>query len=282
MVVTGAGVVGAALAMELSQYRLRVLLVESKHDVGEGTSKANAAIVHTGFDATPGSLESQLVVQASLEWPEMAARLQIPFRECGALLVAKGPEQTALLPEIHAKAVSNGTEDCVRVLSAAEVFALEPEVSPDVCGGLLIGREAVADPFTTVVAYAEVALANGVDIALGVTLTAVEMAGADASSTSTRLTLRASGAESAGSAVVHSMHTVNATGLGSRAVADLYGGDHFDINPRRGQFLVYDRHASSLVSRIILPLPTVRCVLPYSTIVASSRINSRLGHSLLV
>ncbi len=253
--VAGAGVVGAALAMELSHYRLRVLLVESKHDVGEGTSKANAAIVHTGFDATPGSLESQLVVQASLEWPEMAARLQIPFRECGALLVAKGAEQAAVLPEIHAKAVSNGTGDCVGVLSAAEVFALEPEVSSDVCGGLLIGREAVADPFTTVVAYAEVALGNGVDIALGMTLTAVETT---APSTSTRLTLRASGGESAEPAVVRTLHFVNATGLGSRAVADLYGGEHFDINPRRGQFLVYDRHASSLVSRIILPLPTVR------------------------
>ena len=89
----------------------------------------------------------------------------------------------------------------------------------------------------------------------GMTLTAVETT---APSTSTRLTLRASGGESAEPAVVRTLHFVNATGLGSRAVADLYGGEHFDINPRRGQFLVYDRHASSLVSRIILPLPTVR------------------------
>ena len=53
-------------------------------------------------------------------------------------------------------------------------------------------------------------------------------------------------------------HVVNACGLGSRAVADLYGGEGFDINPRRGQFLVYDKHAASLTSRILLPLPTAQ------------------------
>ena len=79
MVVVGAGVVGAALAMELSQYRLAVLLVESKHDVGEGTSKANAAIVHTGFDAAPGSLESHLVVQVSPPPPPSPLSLSLCF-----------------------------------------------------------------------------------------------------------------------------------------------------------------------------------------------------------
>ena len=193
VVVVGAGVVGCALAREaspttppaicscdsqpnpvslpqLSQYELRVLLLDAKHDVGEGTSKANAAIVHTGFDATPGSLESELVVAASKEWPAMAARLQIPFRECGAVLVARDEEQAQQLPEIHAKAVANGVADCVRVLTAAEVLELEPHTTPDVRGGLLVGREGVADPFTTVVAYAEVAVANGVDLSLGTAL----------------------------------------------------------------------------------------------------------------
>ena len=107
VVVAGAGVVGSALAAELSQHKLRVLLLDAKHDVGEGTSKANAAIVHTGFDATPSTLESELVVEASHEWPAMAARLQIPFRECGAILLARDAEQAAALPGLYEKAVEN-------------------------------------------------------------------------------------------------------------------------------------------------------------------------------
>ena len=253
VVVIGAGVVGSALAMELSQYRLSVLLLDSNHDVGEGTSKANAAIVHTGFDSTPGSLESELVTSASRDWPAMAARLQIPFRECGAVMLARDEEQAGMLPDIHAKAVANGTEDCVRILSADEVRTMEPHAAPSVQGGLLVTREAVADPFTTVVAYAEVAVFNGVDLALGTRLVQVD----SSSGGGTLLTLQPSAAEEGTDGVtVHAGHLVNASGLGSRAVADLYDGAVFDINPRRGQFLVYDRQASSLLTRILLPLPT--------------------------
>jgi glycerol-3-phosphate dehydrogenase len=258
VVVVGAGVVGSALAMELSQYQLSVLLVDANSDVGEGTSKANAAIVHTGFDATPSSLESELVTSASRDWPAMAARLQIPFRECGAVMLARDAEQAAMLPEIHAKAVANGTEDCVRILSAEEVREMEPHAAPSVQGGLLVAREAVADPFTTVVAYAEVAVANGVDLALSTRLVRVNSGSDGEGGGGTLLTLQSSGhsEKDSGDATVHATHLVNASGLGSRAVADLYGGAPFDINPRRGQFLVYDRQASSLLTRILLPLPT--------------------------
>ena len=258
VVVVGAGVVGSALAMELSQYQLSVLLVDANSDVGEGTSKANAAIVHTGFDATPGSLESELVTSASRDWPAMAARLQIPFRECGAVMLARDAEQAAMLPEIHAKAVANGTEDCVRILSAEEVREMEPHAAPSVQGGLLVAREAVADPFTTVVAYAEVAVANGVDLALSTRLVRVNSGSDGEGGGGTLLTLQSSdhSEKDNGDATVHATHLVNASGLGSRAVADLYGGAPFDINPRRGQFLVYDRQASCLLTRILLPLPT--------------------------
>jgi hypothetical protein len=156
VVVVGAGVVGCALARELSlrrclprevrqpheqqqqqqqhqEGRLRVLLLDARHDVGEATSKGNAAIVHTGFDAEPGTLESDLVVQASREWPALAKRLQIPYRECGALLVARDAEQAAALPGLRAKALANGVED-VRLLSAAEVLELEPRVTAAVQG----------------------------------------------------------------------------------------------------------------------------------------------------
>lgn len=242
--IIGAGVIGCALAYELSQYRLRVVMIDRAFDVGEGASKGNSAIIHTGFDATPGSLESQLVTGASHAWPDLARKLKIPFRPVSALMLALDDEQAASLPKIHATAVANGVED-VHLVSAAEARQLEPHVSPAVRGGLVVPRESIVDPFTTCVAYAEVARENGVDIALGLSISSIEEADAQVKVIVTDGGIR-----------IPARWIINAAGLGARRLVDAYVGEPMDLNPRRGQFLVYDRDCSSLVSRILLPIPT--------------------------
>lgn len=242
--IVGAGVVGCALAFRLSRYRLRVLLIDGRYDVGEGSSKGNSAIVHTGFDATPGSLESRLVTEASRQWPLLAEKLKIPFDPCGAVLLAVDQEQAAQLPKLHRKALDNGVED-VRLLSPAEILELEPNAPPSVRGGLLVPRESIVDPFAVSVAFAEVALANGVDIVLGAPVAGIENPGAAVKTLVTSTGKR-----------IPARILVNAAGLGGRALADCYGGAPFDINPRRGQFLIFDKHCRPLVRRILLPVPT--------------------------
>ena len=242
--IVGAGVVGCALAWRLSQYRLRVLLLDKNFDVGEATSKGNSAIIHTGFDATPGSLESQLVTQASRQWPEMAQKLKIPFEECGALVLAIDREQQSQLEKIYSKAISNGVDD-VSLLSADAARQLEAKIPQGVLGGLLIPRESIADPFSTSIAFAEVALSNGVDILLGSEIVEIEDVGKPVKTLVT-----------AGNDRIATRIIVNVAGLGSRKLADLYGGDDFDINPRRGQFLIFDKYSRSAVKRILLPIPT--------------------------
>jgi len=246
VVIIGAGVVGCALAYKLSQYRLRILLLDKNYDVGEATSKGNSAIVHTGFDAAPGTLEAQLVTQASRQWPELAEKLKIPFEKCGAMVLAIDDEQNKQLDKIHAKAVSNGVDD-VRLLSAVQTRELEPSVPQDVLGGLLIPRESIADPFTTSIAYAEVALANGVDTLFGAEIVGIE----DADKPIKKLV-------TARNDRIATRIIVNVAGLGSRKLADLYGGDGFDINPRRGQFLIFDKYSRSAIKRILLPIPTAQ------------------------
>ena len=91
--IVGAGVVGCGLAYRLSQYDLRVLLVDRQHDVGEGTSKANSALIHSGYDAKPGSLESKLLHEAEADWPGLAARLKIPLDPIGGIMMAVTDEQ---------------------------------------------------------------------------------------------------------------------------------------------------------------------------------------------
>jgi glycerol-3-phosphate dehydrogenase len=244
--IIGAGVVGCALAYELSQYRLRIILIEKNFDVGEGTSKANSAIIHTGFDATPDTLESRLVSAASREWCEVAERLKVPMIQTGAIVVAVGEEEARELPAIHQRALENGVDE-VELIDADRVKELEPHVSREVRGGLLVEREGVIDPFGVCVAYAETALTNGADILFGTEATGVE------GRNETIKTLRCDGDLSLRARIV-----VNVAGLWGRKVADLYDGQPFDIHPRRGQFLLYDKDSQGVATRILLPIPTKR------------------------
>ncbi|MGI9429876.1 MAG: FAD-dependent oxidoreductase [Bythopirellula sp.] len=242
--ILGAGVVGCALAYELSQYRLRVVMIDKFFDVGEGTSKGNSAIVHTGFDATPGSLESQLVTSASHQWPELARRLKIPYQTVSALMLALNEQQLQQLPKLREKALANGVED-IELVSADNVKQMEPHVDSGVLGGLLVPRESIVDPFTTSIAYAEIALANGVDQVFGLKIEQV-----DDPSAAIKFVVGENGVR------IPTRNVINACGLGSRTLVKAYDGAPMDINPRRGQFLVFDRDCSHLVQRILLPIPT--------------------------
>ncbi len=241
--ILGAGVIGCALAYELSQYRLRIVMIDRAFDVGEGTSKGNSAIIHTGFDAEPGSLESQLVTGASRQWPQLANKLKIPFQATSALMLALDDAQLAELPALREKALANGVDD-VALVTRADAKRLEPQISDAVRGGLVVHRESIVDPFTTCIAYAEVAVENGVDIVFGAEVS--EISDADAAIKS----VVASGVR------IPARWVINACGLGSRKLLDAYRGEPIDINPRRGQFVVYDRDCSPLVTRILLPIPT--------------------------
>ena len=134
VVVIGAGVVGTAIARTLARYSLDLVLLDAAPDVGTGTSKANTAILHTGFDAKPGSLESRLLRRGSALLRAYAEAAGIPVERTGALLVAWTPEQAAALPAIEENARRNGYL-AVRPLRAEELYAREPELGPGALGG---------------------------------------------------------------------------------------------------------------------------------------------------
>ena len=241
--VIGAGVVGCALAYKLSLHRLRAVVIERAFDVGEGTSKANSAIAHTGFDAAPGSLESRLLGIASREWPSLAEKLKVPFAAPGALLLALDAAEEGALGALHEKALANGVGDVERI-GGSEARRLEPNAAP-ARAALLVPRESIVDPFAVSIAFAEIALGNGADFLFGAGAVAIENADA-----AVKTLLDGAGRR------IATRFIVNAAGLGGRHVADLYGGAPFAINPRRGQFLVYDRNTRGFVDRILLPVPT--------------------------
>ncbi|WP_055553720.1 NAD(P)/FAD-dependent oxidoreductase [Streptomyces sp. NBRC 110028] len=244
--IIGAGVVGTAIARELAAHPLRIALVEASDDVGDGTSKANTAILHTGFDAAPGTLEAGLVREGYRRLNTYAAEAGIPVEPLGALLVAWDSEQLAALPALAEKAVRNDCHD-TRILDADEVYAREPRLGPGALGALEVPGESIICPWTTTLAYATQAVDAGADLHLNCTAGAIATGGAHGHHeiATSRGPLRA-------------RYLVNAAGLYSDEIDRRLGHTEFSVTPRRGQLIVFDKFARGLVSHILLPVPTAR------------------------
>ncbi|MEU6197302.1 FAD-dependent oxidoreductase [Streptomyces sp. NPDC047061] len=241
--VVGAGVVGSAIARELARHpHLRIALVEAQDDVGQGTSKANTAILHTGFDATPGTLEARLVREGSRLLAAYAAESGIPVEPVGALLVAWDREQLAALPDLARKAVRNDCHDTAQ-LGAEELYAREPHLGPGALGALHVPGESIVCPWSTTLAYATQAVRGGADLHLNARVTAASRRDGVHTLTTSRGPL-------------HTRHLVNAAGLHADTLDRLLGHHAFTVTPRRGQLIVYDRLARTLVRHILLPVPT--------------------------
>ncbi|MEU6598135.1 FAD-dependent oxidoreductase [Streptomyces flaveolus] len=240
--IVGAGVVGCAVARELARHpRLRIALVEAQDDVGQGTSKANTAILHTGFDATPGTLEARLVREGYARLGAYAAETGIPVERVGALLVAWDEEQLAALPRLAEKAERNACHD-TGLLGPDELYAREPHLGPGALGALHVPGESIICPWTTTLAYATQAVRAGADLHLNTAVYDVTSPDGHLLTTS-RGTLRA-------------RHLVNAAGLHADTLDRALGHEDFTVTPRRGQLLVYDKLARPLVRHILLPVPT--------------------------
>jgi glycerol-3-phosphate dehydrogenase len=242
VVIIGAGVVGAAIARELSRFDLRCTLVEAGPDVGAGTSKANTALLHTGFDAKPGTLEARLVRRGHELLTGYAADVGIPLARTGALLVAWSEEQRAAFPGIVDRALENGYT-AIRELNNEQLYELEPSLARGAHGALEVPDEGIVCPFTTPLAYATEAVLAGCDLRLNATVTGVERLanGFVVEASKVRLTTR---------------FLVNAAGLHSDEIDRRIGHAGFTVTPRRGELIVFDKLARPLLQHIILAVPT--------------------------
>lgn len=242
VVVVGAGVVGSAIARELAGYQLKVALVESRSDVGDGTSKANTAILHTGFDASPGTLESRMVGQGYHLLADYAGQTGIPVLKTGALLVAWDAEQLESLPKLAAKAESNGYAK-TEIVDAEHVYATVPDLGPGALGGLRVPDESIICTWSTTIALATDAVQRGAVLRLNTAVEGVEVGESVTTVRTTKGTLR-------------TRWLVNAAGLGGDTIDALFGFDRFHLNPRRGELLVFDKLARPKVPVIVLPVPS--------------------------
>ena len=243
VVIVGAGVVGSAIARELSHFDLRVALLEAGGDVGAATSKANTALLHTGFDAKPGTLEAQLVRRGHQLLGAYAPRAGIPLEHVGALLVAWSEQEQARFPAIVERAHANGY-DAIRELAREELYRRVPHLGPGAQGALEVPDEGIVCAFTTPLAFATEAVLAGCELRLGCHVSAVARS-------------PGGGFELATSrGPLHSRFLVNAAGLFSDELDRMLGHDGFTVTPRRGELIVFDKLAGPLLGQILLAVPS--------------------------
>jgi glycerol-3-phosphate dehydrogenase len=243
VVIIGAGVVGAAIARELSRFELRCTVVEAGPDVGAGTSKANTALLHTGFDAKPGTLEARLVRRGHELLSEYAPRVGIPLKRMGALLVAWNEKQRGAFPAIVERANTNGYT-AIGEVDRDELYRREPHLAPGAHGALDVPDEGIVCAFTPPLAYATEALLAGCELRLRtpvIGLEHLEEGGFRVETPSGHFKTR---------------YLVNAAGLRGDEIDRMLGHNTFTVTPRRGELIVFDKLARPLLSHILLAVPT--------------------------
>ena len=242
--VIGGGVVGLAILRRFAMAGVSAILLERGADILSGASKGNSALLHTGFDAPPGSLELACMQAGYAEYLAIRDRLNLPLVESSALVVAWTAEEDAKLGAIVAKAHGNGVGD-VRHVTQSELRSREPALATAARAAVLVPGEHIIDPWSAPLAYAHQALAHGAVILRNAEVTGGVFAGG-------QWTL----ASKAGP--VTARIVINAAGNFGDLVEAIARPSPFTITPRRGQFVVFDKPAAKLVGAIILPVPTER------------------------
>ena len=244
-VIVGAGVIGCAIARRLCLAGARVAVLERAVDILDGASKGNSAILHTGFDAPPGSVEQACVAAGYAEYCEIHARLGLPLDPAGALVLAWTAAQEAALPALIEQARANDVPG-VEMLTAGQIRSLEPNLAASVRSGFRVAGEALIDPWSAPLAYLMQAVANGAEIRR-----ATHVAGGEFDGTDWHLRTSQGG--------VRAGLVINAAGLHGDSLDDaLLGRRDFTIRPRKGQFIVYDKPAAALARHILLPVPDAK------------------------
>ena len=241
VVVVGGGVTGCAIARELARYELSACLIERTEDVCSGTSKANSAIVHAGYDAVPGSLKAKFNVQGNAMMGLLSEELDFEFQRNGSMVLCFAEEDRPGLDALYEKGVANGVPD-LRIISGDEARTMEPNLSDQVVAALYAPTGGIVCPFGLTIALAENACDNGVEFKLNTEVLAV-------SSIDGGYLLKTNQGD------VTARFVVNAAGVYADVFHNMVSKKKIQLIPRKGDYCLLDHEAGEHVSHTIFQLP---------------------------
>lgn len=247
VLVIGGGVIGCAVASNLSRYRCSVAVVERAHDISCGASKANSGIVHGGFDAKEGSLKAKFNVAGCKMMEEEAKRLDFPYCRNGSMVLAFGKEEEKVLEDLLARGIKNGAQG-ISIIDGAQVRRLEPNVSDKVTAALYCTSSGITSPYEMAAAYAENAAENGVSFIFDTAVSKIKRKDGV-------FELYAENGEKFTAGAV-----VNCAGVHADEVCKMYEGEgalpEFEITARRGEYILADKTEGEIVHATLFHTPT--------------------------
>lgn len=240
--IIGAGVVGCAIARELSRYERSVVVLERALDVCEGTSKANSGIVHAGFDAVPGSMKARMNVSGNEKMEQLSKELDIPFRRNGSMVLCMEESGRTKLEQLYEYGQENGVKG-LRLLTGDQARELEPGISKNVIAALYAPSGGIVCPFELTIALAENANVNGADFSFDTEVTGIEK-------TERGYLVRTSAKNYA------AKYVINAAGVYADKIHHMVSKTPMEIIARKGEYCLYDKQVGTMVDRTIFQLPT--------------------------
>lgn len=241
VIIIGGGVSGAASARELSRYKVSVCVLEREEDVCCGTSKANSAIVHAGYDAVPGTLMAKLNVKGNEMMEQLSKDLDFLFQRTGSLVIGLNKESMPGLQKLYDRGRANGVKG-LRILNREEVLSMEPNITDNVYAALYAPSAGIVCPFGMNIALAENACTNGVEFRFNTEVL-------DIRKTENGYEIHTN------RGMFQAKCVVNAAGVYADKIHNMVSKKKIHITPRRGEYCLLDKKAGSHVSRTIFSLP---------------------------
>ena len=244
VIIIGAGVTGTAVARELSRYQIKTCVLEREEDVCCGTSKANSAIIHAGYDAEPGTLKAKLNVRGNLLIGELAEKLDFPFKRNGSLVLCLDEKDYPNLQKLYEKGITNGVKK-LRILNHDEVLEMEPNVSENVYAALYAPTGGIVCPFNMTIAFAENACVNGVEFRFDTEVLNISRISSGTENWKIETT----------SGTYETKCIINAAGVYADRFHNMVSEKKIHIIPRKGEYCLLDKSAGSHVSHTVFALP---------------------------
>jgi glycerol-3-phosphate dehydrogenase len=242
VIIIGGGVCGCSLLYELSRYKIKTLLLEKENDVADGTSKANTAIVHAGYDPPPGTAMARYNVEGNALIEQLCADLDVMYKKIGSLVVGFDETDRKAIENLYIKGNKNAVPG-LRIVESEELFKMEPALSRDIVCALYAPTAAIIAPWEFAIANAECAVQGGAKVEFNAEVTGIKRGDGHFVVDTTKGEHRA-------------RFVVNAAGVNSDMISEMAEEKFFAIQPKRGEYYILDTTEAGLVNMVVFPCPS--------------------------